>query len=375
MRHPQVTEMRGSLSGNSQLATRNASLTKILVIRLTSLGDVLLAAPAVQAIKKNFPSATISWLVEGNVAGLLAHQDFVDHVIEFPRAKLERSLRSGRLLQAARTFSAFRRSLREEEYDAVLDLHGIMKSAVLAKMARAGRRIGFGAAFAKEASWMVYNEKVGGGDRRMHKVERSRLVASFLGIEAFPKPNLRTSAEGDRYIDDYLKRSGIASPLFVVNPFCSKGSEFKRWELARYGELIRRLGDETGATMMIVWGPGEEKEAQRLQEIGGDRAVLSCPTTVSQLLSLLRRTDLYVGGDTGVMHLAALAGVPVVAIFGPTDHLVNGPYGEGHTIVRKEQSCGPCRDKDCESRKCIRSISVDDVYSASLAALDGRRGH
>jgi heptosyltransferase I len=329
----------------------------------------------VQAIKKRFPSATISWLVEGSVAGLLAHQDFVDHVIEFPRAKLERSLKSGRLLQAARTFSAFRRRLREEEYDTVLDLHGIMKSAVLAKMARAGRRIGFDATFAKEASRMVYDEKIGGGDRRMHKVERSRLGASFLGADTFPKPNLRTSAEADRYVDDHLKRSGIASPLFVVNPFCSKGSEFKRWELAKYGELIRRLGEETEATMMIVWGPGEEMEARRLQEMGGDHAVLSSPTTVSQLLSLMKRTDLYVGGDTGVMHLAALAGVPVVAIFGPTDHLVNGPYGQGHTIVRKEQPCGPCRDKDCESRECIRSISVDDVYAASLAALDGKRGH
>jgi lipopolysaccharide heptosyltransferase I len=366
--------MRGSFTRNSQLTTHNASLTKILVIRLTSLGDVLLATPAVQAIKKNFPSANISWLVEGNVAGLLAHQDFVDHVIEFPRAKLERSLRNGRLLQAARTFSAFFRRLREEEYDAVLDLHGIMKSAVFVKMARTRRRIGFDAIFAKEASWMVYNEKVGGGDRRMHKVERGRLGASFLGAEAFPKPNLRTSAEADRYVDDYLKRSGIASPLFVVNPFCSRGSEFKRWELAKYGELIGRLGKETGATTMIVWGPGEEKEARRLREMGGDHAVLSCPTTVSQLLSLMKRTDLYVGGDTGVMHLAALAGVPVVAIFGPTDHLVNGPYGEGHTIVRKEQSCTPCRDKDCESRECIRSIGVDDVYAASLAALDARRG-
>jgi lipopolysaccharide heptosyltransferase I len=350
-------------------------LHKILVIRLTSLGDVLLATPAVQAIRQGFPSATISWLAEGSVAGLLAHQDFVDHVIEFPRAKLERSLKRGRLLQAARTFSAFRRGLGEDEYDAVLDLHGIMKSAVLARMARAGRRIGFDATFAKEASWVVYDEKIGGGDRRIHKVERSRLVSSFLGIERFPEPDLRTSPEEDRYIDDYLERNGIVSPLFVVNPFCSRGSEFKRWELAKYGELIRRLGDETGATMMIVWGPGEEAEAQRLKEKAGGRAVLSCSTTVSQLLSLMKRTDLYVGGDTGVMHLAALAGVPVVAIFGPTDHLVNGPYGEGHTIVRKEQPCSPCRDKDCASRMCIRSISVDDVYAASLAALDGRRGH
>jgi lipopolysaccharide heptosyltransferase I len=362
-----MTKMGWSLTPNRQPAAGSRSPGKILVIRLTSLGDVLLATPAVRAIKRGFPASTVSWLVEGSVAGLLAHQDFVDRVIEFPRAKLEQSLKRGRLLAAARTLFTFRRSLAEEGYDVVLDLHGIMKSAALAKMARADRRIGYDGTFAKEASWMIYNEKIGSGERRMHKVERNMLFPSFLGVEGPPEPELKTSPESDRYVADYLERSGISSPIIGVNPFCSTGSEFKRWDLANYGELMRRLGDETGATMMILWGPGEEAEAQRLRQMAGSRTVLACPTTVSQLLSLTRRMDLYIGGDTGVMHLAALAGVPVVAIFGPTDHLINGPYGAAHTIVRKEQPCSPCRDKSCTSRECIRSISVDDVRSAALA--------
>jgi heptosyltransferase I len=347
---------------------------KVLVIRLTSLGDVLLATPAIQAIKEGLPSAHISWLVEGSVAGLLVHQDYVDRVIEFPRGKLERCLKRGSLFQAAHALSTFRRSLLEEEYDVVLDLHGIMKSAVLAKMAKADKRIGFDATFAKEASWMVYDEKIRGRNRRMHKVERNLLFASFLGVDRALEPELKTSAAEDRYVDAYLERNTITAPFFAVNPFCSKGSEFKRWDLANYGDLIGRLAEKTGAAMVILWGPGEEEEAKRLKQMGGRRAVLACPTTVSQLLSLMKRTDLYIGGDTGVMHLAALAGVPVVAIFGPTDHLINGPYGEGHTIVRKEQPCSPCRDKSCKSRECIRSISVDDVYTASLAAWESRKG-
>jgi len=348
-------------------------LRKILVIRLTSLGDVLLATPAVRAIRKAFPEATISWLVEGGVAGLLAHQGFVDRVIEFPRHKMERSLKRGSLFPAARALSAFRRTLTEEEYDLVLDLHGIMKSAILARMARADRIIGFDGTFAKEASWMVYDERIRGVDKRMHKVERNMLFPSCLGIDQSPQTGLDTSPEGDLYIDDYLRRTGISTPLIAVNPFSSKGSEFKRWSLENYGELIGRLAGETGAQTIILWGPGEEAEARRLKQMGGDHAFLACPTSVSQLLSLVKKVDLYVGGDTGVMHLAALSGVPVVAIFGPTDQLVNGPYGKGHTIVRKEQPCAPCRKKDCKRLDCIRSVTVDDVYRAAMAAWEKQK--
>jgi ADP-heptose:LPS heptosyltransferase len=307
------------------------------------------------------------------VAGLLAHQDFVDRVIEFPRGRVVRSFRSGRYLQTAQVLSAFWRTLRKEEYDIILDLHGIMKSAVLAKAARGDKIVGFDGTFAKEMSWMAYDERIRGLDHRMHKVERNMLFPSHLGIDTLAEANLSTSPQGERYVDGYLERNGMSPPLVAVNPFSSKGSEFKRWGLANYAELIARLGAETGASALILWGPGEEEEAKRLKGMSGDSAILACPTTVSQLLSLVKRTDLYVGGDTGVMHLAALAGVPVVAIFGPTDHLVNGPYGKGHAIVRREQPCAPCRKKDCKSRECIRSITVDEVHGAVLATWKGKR--
>jgi lipopolysaccharide heptosyltransferase I len=345
----------------------------ILVVRLTSLGDVLLATPAVQAIRAGFPDASISWLVEGSVAGLLAHQKFVDRVIEFPRRELERSLRSGRVIRAASVFSAFHKRLVGERYDIILDMHGIAKSALFVRMARADRRIGFDGTFAKEASWTAYGERIRSENRRMHKVERNMLFASHLGIGATGSTELTASSEGDLYVDEYLRRDRIALPLIAVNPFSSKGSEFKRWGLPNYGELIRRVGEQTGATTVILWGPGEELEARTLLEMSGDRAALACPTTVSQLLSLLKRAELYVGGDTGVMHLAALAGTPVVAIFGPTDHLINGPYGERNTVITSKHPCSPCRDKKCKSRECVRSISVDDVYQAAMKAWE-RRG-
>ncbi|MGD0231700.1 MAG: glycosyltransferase family 9 protein [Syntrophorhabdales bacterium] len=342
--------------------------SNILVIRLSSLGDVLLTMPAVAAIKAAAPETAVTWLVEGSPAELLRHQGFIDRVIEFPRRTIAGDLRGGRVLGALRSCAAFRMMLREEAYDLVVDFHGIMKSALLAKAARSKKRIGFDRSVAKEASWLVYDEKRSGVEKRLHKTARNLLLASSLGVRDIPEIDLAVPADAAAYIDDFLARRRITRPVFAVNPFCSKGSEFKRWDIARYGEVARRVGDATGATMLILWGPGEEEEARRLAEAAGGRALLACATTVPQLLALLKRTDLYIGGDSGVMHLAAFARVPVVAIFGPTDHLVNGPYGNGHTVVRKELPCSPCRDKECGRRECLRSITVDEVCREVLAA-------
>ena len=343
----------------------------ILVIRLSSLGDVLLTMPAVQAIKKAFPEAGLSWLVEGSASELLSHQAFVDRVIEFPRRRIEADLRRGSLVSACRDLRDFVRELRQDAYDVVLDFHGIVKSAFLTRCARTGRRIGFDASVAKEASWLAYDERIGAGQRRLHKVLRNVLLSSRLGATDAAEVDIRVPGSAAAYIDRFLAGSSIAPPFLVVNPFCSKGSQFKRWDLERYGELVRRIKDETGATVMILWGPDEEKEAVSLVEMSRGRAVLACPTTVSQALALLKKSCLYIGGDTGVMHLAALARIPVVALFGPTDHLVNGPYGGAHTIVRTGIPCSPCRDKECRTRECLKSLTVDDVFQAVTSLLAG----
>lgn len=324
--------------------------------------------PAVQSIKRAFPAANLSWLVEGGVGELLSHQSFVDRVIAFPRGRIEGALRKGNLVSAGRQLAAFARALRDEEYDVVVDFHGIVKSALLTRTARAARRIGFDRTYAKEASWLVYDERVGSHEKRLHKVERNMLLSAHLGAGDTSGLDLTVPPEAAAYVDGFLSRSGVTGPFFAVNPFCSKGSEFKRWDLANYGELVRRAVDETGTPVVILWGPGEEAEARYLEELSQGRAMCACPTTVCQALALLASSALYIGGDTGIMHLAALARVPVVAIFGPTDHLVNGPYGDGHTIVRRGVACSPCRDKECRKGDCLRSITVEEVFHAVMAA-------
>jgi heptosyltransferase I len=339
----------------------------VLVIRLSSLGDVLMSMPAVKALKDRYPETRISWVVEGSVGELLTHQPFIDRVIRFPRSSATGALRRGNLRLAKREMGQFLTALREDKHDVIVDFHGIIKSAIFGLYAR-GRRIGFGKMYAKEKSHLFYHERVEGKERRLHKVERNMLLPRHIGSERhIPDITLVAPREATQYIGRFFETEGIASPVFAVNPFSSKGSAFKRWGIEKYRELIRRIRENGLARIVILWGPGEEEEARMLQSSVGEGVTLSCPTNVSQLLALLQRVDMYIGGDTGVMHLAAFAGTPVVAIFGPTDALVNGPYSPKSKVIRKDLVCSPCKNRKCEKRTCLDGISVDEVYDAAIA--------
>jgi len=340
---------------------------KILVIRLSSLGDVLMCVPAVVAIRNTFEDAHISWLVEGSVSQLLSHQDFIDDVIEFPRHDITRAFKKSDLVRGIRELTGFVKKLRAIDYDVIADFHGIIKSAIFSKLSRGERRIGFGEMYAKEKSHLFYGEKITAQDKRMHKVERNMLIAGHLGANNdIPEVTLTVPDHCYTYIDDFFSNEGLTKPVFAVNPFSSKSGFYKRWSLKRYGDIIRMINDKIGARVLILWGPGEKRDAENLLKLSGNTAVLSCPTNVPQLFALLKRIDMYIGGDTGVMHLAAFANCPLVAVFGPTDVKINAPYGKNCTVIRKDLLCSPCKNKDCKDKKCLNDIGVDEVFEAIL---------
>ena len=232
-------------------------------------------------------------------------------------------------------------------------------------LARGDRKIGFGKVYAKEKSHLFYNETVSGSDGRMHKVEKNMLIARYLGADGeIPEVRFTVPAEVETYIDTFFSEARISAPVFAVNPFSSSGSAYKRWDIKQYGALIKKIRDEIGAHVLILWGPGEKKEAEHLKQIAGNGVSLSCKTDVLQLFALLKKVGMYIGGDTGVMHLAVFADTPVVAIFGPTDVKINAPYGQGNIVVRKDLPCSPCKNKDCRDRKCVEAITVEDVFEA-----------
>jgi len=348
-----------------------SELSNILIIRLSSLGDVLMTIPAVRGIRDSFPDAHISWLVEGPVSEFLAGQDFIDEVIVFPRSDTVKGLKKGNISRAQKAMGPFLRNIRKRKYDLIVDFHGIAKSALFSMIARGTKKIGFGDMFAKEKSHLFYHNRINGSDKRMHKVDRNMLLANYLGhTKSVPKVTLNTPDNATAYIDKFFRETGNTAPLFAVNPFSSKGTDFKRWPMERYAELIARIHHELREQTVIIWGPGEEEEARRLKEMSGEGAYLACPTNIPQLFALLGKVRIYIGGDTGVMHLATAAGPQVIAIFGPTDFKINGPYGKEHTILREDVLCSPCKKRDCSDRQCLAPITVDKVFKTVNAVLE-----
>lgn len=346
----------------------------ILVIRLSSLGDVLMTIPAVKAIRERFPEGYISWLVEGSVGEFLKHQDFINEVIIFPRTGLTKELGRCNIFRAGHVIGPFLRQLRERKYDLVIDFHGIAKSVMLSMAAHGKKRIGFGDMFAKEKSHFFYHKGINGADKRMHKVERNMLLARYLGYAGpIPEVTLSTSDNAVAYIKGFFNGLDNAPPAFVVNPFSSRGTDFKRWPLENYAGLIARIHRELAKTTIILWGPGEEKEARRLKEMSGQGAYLACPTNIPQLFALLTKIPVYIGGDTGVMHLAAAAGTTVISLFGPTDFKINGPYGKKHIVIREDTPCSPCKKKDCVDRQCLIPITVNKVFESINTVLARNR--
>ena len=162
-------------------------LSNILIIRLSSLGDVLMTIPAVRAIRNNFPDAHITWLVEGAVGEFLACQDFIDEVIRFPRGAIMQGLKKGNIIKVRKEAgSLFATICGKREYDLVVDFHGIAKSTLFSMMAGGKKKIGFGKMFAKEKSHLFYHNAINGPDQRIHKVERNMLLANTLPVQADP---------------------------------------------------------------------------------------------------------------------------------------------------------------------------------------------
>jgi lipopolysaccharide heptosyltransferase I len=343
---------------------------EILLVRFSSLGDILLCMPLARALKERL-GARISWVVQYPISQFLLFQGLADEVLVFPRKAIEAHLREGRWGAGLLMIRAFLRDVRRKRFDVLLDLHGCLKSAILSLFVRTERRIGLGKGFSKEMAHLFYMEKVN-GERRLHKVRRNMLFLGQLGIDGpVPEVEILVPKEKERVVDAFLNESSIEGPFLVVNPFSSRKGSFKRWPLESYEVLIKGLRQRLGMDVVVVFGPEEKEEAELLHKrLKGD-LLLPPLFDLFELAALFKRSALYIGGDSGITHLAALSGVPLVSIFGPTDHLINGPYSKKAVVVRKDLPCSPCRKKDCKERKCLSAISPSEVLFCAEEILRG----
>jgi heptosyltransferase-1 len=330
---------------------------RILIVRLSAIGDVLHGLPVLSALREALPQAYLAWVVEGRPSELLRNHPALDEIISVPRGWLKKPSAVWNL----------RRRLRELRFDIAIDLQGLTKSAAAAWLSGAPRRIGFAGQDGREISRWFNNELV--LPSVTHVVDRNLELLRAIAIE--PR-KVVFGLQGDPSARDaarsMLEDARLDGRIVLINP--GAGWPSKLWPSERYAAVAHELGKRHAVGSLVVWaGEQEHRWAQQIVAGSGGFARIAPPTSLSELAALTERAALFLGSDTGPMHLAAAVGTPCVALFGPSPGERNGPYGPGHIVLQKMRLNGSSRARRTASDEAMRAITVDDVSTACAQLL------
>ncbi len=334
------------------------------------MGDVVRTLPAASALRRACPGAHLAWLVEPGGASLLRSQPWLDEVLVFPRPELAGALRKLELGRLRSSATGFLRELRARRFDLVVDFHSILKSGVLSRASGARRRVAYARPYGRELSWLLASETARLDPPRASRFERNAALVRFLGIEPreLPKPLVVDEAVRARL----AQRLGPGPAPVVMHPGTSDRTPHKRWAPGAYAAVARVLAEETGAPCLVTSGPARDDRAAAEAIVGvANGAARLAPHTESlvELAALFERCRLYVGGDSGPLHVASLVGTPVVQILGPTDPVENAPWpGTPARTLRVPVACSPCR-RGCAAAPCMRVVPPAAVVAAARALL------
>src|SRR4030043_562135 len=346
---------------------------RILVLRLSAVGDVIRTLPAVKALKEYVPASSITWIVEEPSQAFLKSQPEVDEVMLFPRKRWTKGIKSLRgIWGTIGEMRGFVKDLRRREFDVVLDFHGILKSGVLSFLSGSPKRIGYNPRSTKEGNFLFSNVKVKLPSKSISRFQRNLLLLRGMGMEVKePKYSLHIPPQDREYVASFFKASSASlhRPLIAIHPGTSPKAIFKRWMPDRYAQLADRLVRELNASVLFTWGEGELEWVEGIRKEMKEPSLLGPKTeSLTQLGEVYRRCALYIGGDTGPMHIVSLMRIPAVVIYGPTDPIENEPFKK-HIKVRKEVGCNPCHEYSCKRLVCLKAISAEEVFKATKEIL------
>ena len=342
---------------------------KVLLIRLRRIGDVVSVTPCIRAVKETFPDAHLAVLVEKAAEEVLLGNPYVDELIVLDKKNFKMGGRLGTLWEELK----FLLALRRKRFDLTINLHGGPRSTLQTLFSGAKYRLG---GFINWHHWnWVYNirtrplvEMLGDNGRHAHIVERHLATLKAAGIETSDRRlSMTVSQDAQASLDRLLKEKEASGNGRFATIHPASRSRAKRWREERFAELADRLIEDFGATVVLVAGPGEEAASKRVQEAMRRGAVdLGGRISLQELAALLGRSTLYIGLDSGALHVAAALGVPTVALFGPTSDTWR-PWTDHGIVVRAPSPCQGCGGScPWDPSPCMDGISVDHVFDAVL---------
>ena len=327
---------------------------RILIVRLSSLGDIIHALPVAAALRAANPAAYLAWLVDERWHPLVEQVEGLDAILSVPRAGW-----SGVRRGVAR--------LRAERFDCAVDVQGLYKSALFARLSGAPLRVGFDRVFAREGgASLFYNCRV--TPPHGHRIDKNLSLAAAVGAPPvaggrgaraqFP---LRVPQEAETSVRQTLRTHGFSS-YFMLSP--GGGWLSKCWPAERFGELHRRLTAHFGWGGVVSYGPGERGLAHAVLAAAGTPAPLLLELELPQLMAALRGAQVFVGGDTGPLHLSVALGTRVVGLYGPTDPVQTGPYSREDVVVRNARPEETTYNRGRAHAPSMLTITVDQVVEA-----------
>lgn len=340
-----------------------AGVRHVLIRGVNWLGDAVMTTPALGALRQAFPGARLALLATPGVAELLRGHPFLDEVLVFERTGRHAGV-AGRLRLA--------RELREQGFDLAVLLQNAFDAALIAWLARIPRRIGY--ATDGRGFLLTHRTPVTGEDRRCHHVDYYLAMLASFGIPpAERRLSLALSPEEEREGGGLLTDAGIGAGEFVVgiNPGATYGAA-KRWYPERFAAVADALAARWGAKVVLFGGPGEVPIAGAIAAAMTFSACnLAGRLSIRQLMAAIGRCDFFVTNDSGPMHIAAAFDVPLVAIFGPTDHATTSPFSPRARVVREGADCAPCLKRECPSdHRCMAAVTPETVVAAALSLYE-----
>jgi len=340
---------------------------RFLIVRLSSIGDIVHTLPAAAALGEVLPEAEIHWVVESRYAALLKGNPFVRRLVALDTLGWRRRLGSRAAWREIREGWG---ELRAFRYEAAIDFQGLWKSAAIARASRARVRIGFTRAYLREPGAASFYTTRVAPPAGKHAIAENLALVERLGARAerwqFPLPH--TDAD-DAYIKAALAALGTRD-FVIINP--GGGWRAKCWSPENYAQLIRNLEAGLHLPVLLTGSPQESGLISGILESAGARRSRYLPTTLVQFIALARRAALFIGGDTGPLHLAAAAGTPIVGIFGPTDPARNGPFSPADIALSNQSPIDHTRREAKASY--LSGISVDTVLAAAARRLESAHG-